>query len=133
MAWDRPLAPFAGLHFFEGVGERADRARQHEQATAELRRKTKLGVDHAGRAVDVHRDRTAGVFRKLRLDRAADGGKAPADRAGLRRSIDQFQQTRRARIERMEAVPEARHMANALLLQRRDFGRHGRCHALVVG
>ena len=106
MTRDRTLAALTGLHLLEGVSERADRARQHEQAAAERRRKAEFGVNHAGRAVDVHRDRMAGGFRQLRLDRTADGGKATADHAGLRRGIDQIQQTRRARVERMEAMAD---------------------------
>jgi len=57
MARDRALAALAGLHLLEGVGERPDRARQHEQAAAERRCKAELGVDDAGRAINVHRDR----------------------------------------------------------------------------
>ena len=50
----------------------------------------------------------------------------PRDRAGLRRSVDQLQQARRAGIERMEAVAVARHVADALLGERIDLGRDRR-------
>src|SRR2546430_7325342 len=65
LAGNWSFVAFARLHLLEGMGERADRARQHEQAPAQRRREAELGEDHAGRAVDVHRDRPPLIRREL--------------------------------------------------------------------
>ena len=78
VARDRALGALAGLHLLVGVRQRADRARQHEQPAAERRRKAKLGIDHAGRAIDVHRHGVAGLLLQRRLDGAADRGEFSA-------------------------------------------------------
>src|SRR5438046_5375992 len=40
---DGPFIAHAGLHFFQGMGQGADRPRQHEQSAAERRRETEFG------------------------------------------------------------------------------------------
>ena len=64
---------------------------------------------------------------------AADRGEAPADHAGFRRGINQIKKPRRARIERMEAMTIARHVADALPFQRIHFGCHRVGQAFSVG
>src|SRR5262249_47616147 len=103
----------------------ADRARQYEQSPAEGWRKAKLREDHAGRAVDIHRDGSSLLGRKLRLDRAADGGEASAHRAAGSGGLDQPEQTRRTRIAGMKAMPEAGDVARARFGQRLDFSADG--------
>jgi hypothetical protein len=92
------------------MGQDAHRARQAEQAARQRRRKAELGVDHRGRAVDVHRNSPPCLARRqLVLDRAGDGGETATDLAGLGRFVGQLEQTRRTRVDRVEAVTEAGH------------------------
>src|SRR5689334_14182665 len=103
----RPLDAAALLRLLPGVGEDADRAREEEDAAPERGREAELGIDHRGRAVDVHRDR--GALRALEqpLDRARVAREAPADDARRCRLVDQLQQPDRARIDAVPAVAEA--------------------------
>src|SRR5262245_64543278 len=129
MARDWTFVALARLHLLESVGQCADRARQYEQAPAEGWRKAELREDHAGRAVDIHWDSSSLLGRKLRLDRAADGGEASAHRAADggeasahraagSRGFDQREQARRTRIAGMKAMPEAGDVAGARFGQR---------------
>ena len=59
---------------------------------------------------------------KLRFDRAADQGEAPAHHTGGGGAIDELEQARRPRVARMEAMPEAGHVAGAALRQGSDLG-----------
>src|SRR5690349_12494725 len=103
----RALDAAALLRLLPGVGEDADRAREEEDAAPERGREAELGIDHRGRAVDVHRDR--GALRALEqpLDRARVAREAPADDARRCRLVDQLQQPDRARIDAVPAVAEA--------------------------
>ena len=98
MARDWSFVALARLHLLESVGHCADRARQYEQSPAESRRKAELREDHAGRAVDIHRDGSSLLGRKLRLERTPDSGEASAHGATGSSSLDQFEQARRTRI-----------------------------------
>src|SRR5262249_58965125 len=95
------------------VGQCADRARQYEQSAAESGRKAELGEDHAGRAIDIHRDGSSLLGCKLRLKRTPDSGEAPAHGATDGSGLYQLEQARRTRIAGMKAVPEAGHMPDA--------------------
>src|SRR5262245_1009265 len=123
MARDRSFVAFARLHFFPGMRQGADRAGEHEQAAAERRRKAKFSIDDAGRAVDVERDPPALLCREHILRRPRDGDETPAHDAFRRRRIDQSEETRRARVERMEAVAEAGDMADSAFSERAHFYR----------
>src|SRR5262245_48428808 len=121
MARDWTFVALARLHLLESVGQCADPARQYQQAPAEGWRKAELREDDAGRAVDIHRDGSSLLGRKLRLDRAADGGEASAHRAAGSRGVDQREQARRTRIAGMKAMPEAGNVAGARFGQRLEF------------
>src|SRR6478672_7275000 len=66
--WHRALDAPALLLLLPGVGEDAHRPREDEQAAPELGRKTQLGVDDGGGAVDVHGDRRSLAGRERALD-----------------------------------------------------------------
>src|SRR5262249_53351321 len=83
-------------HLLLSMGQCADRARQYEQSPAQGWREAELREDDAGRAIDVHRDGSPFLGRKLRLDRAADGGEASAHRAAGG-GVDQLEQARHTR------------------------------------
>src|SRR5262249_42517431 len=125
MARDWSFVALARLHFLESVGQCADRARQYEQSPAERWCKAELREDDASRAIDIPRDGSPFLGRKLRLDRAADGGEASAHRAARRRGIDQSEQAWRTRIARMKAVPKAGNVPRARFGQRLDFSADG--------
>ena len=80
----RPHHPAAALLLLPCVGENADRARQDEQAAAELRFEAQFAEDDCRDAVDVHRDVAAGDRLQRILDRLADRCPATRHRAGRR-------------------------------------------------
>src|SRR5262245_39919033 len=125
MARDWTFVALARLHLLESVGQCANRARQYEQSPAEGWRKAELREEHAGRAVDIHRDGSSLLGRKLRLDRAADGGEASAHRAAGSRGFDQREQARRTRIAGMKAMPKAGDVSGARFGPRLDFSAGG--------
>ncbi len=105
----RPLDPHALLLLLPRVREDADGARQDEQPAPQLRLEAQLAEDDGGDAVDVHRD-VAPLDRLQRgLDRVADRRPASADGARCLRLRHQREQRRGARVDRVEAVAEARH------------------------
>src|SRR5262245_1856835 len=69
------LVALAGLTLFPCVGQSADRTRQDKQSAAERRRKTQLGEDHTGCAVDIHWNSPALSFCKNCFDGPANDGK----------------------------------------------------------
>src|SRR5215475_13978422 len=125
MARDWSFVALARLHLLESMGQCADRARQHEQSPAQGWREAELREDDADGAIDVHRDGSPFLGRKLRLDRAADGGEASAHRAAGGGGVDQREQARRTRIAGMKAMPEAGNVAGAHFGQRLDFSADG--------
>src|SRR5262245_9948569 len=125
MAGDWSFVALARLQLLESMGQCADRARQYEQSPAQGWRKAELREDHAGRAIDIHWDGSFLLGRKLRLDRAADGGEAPAHRAAGGGGVDQLEQARRTRIAGMKAVPEAGNVPGARFGQRLHFSADG--------
>src|SRR6516164_5371985 len=78
MARDWSFVALARLHLLESVGQCADRARQYEQSPAESGCEAELREDHAGCAIDIHRDGSSLLGCKLRLKRTTDSGEAPA-------------------------------------------------------
>src|SRR5262245_64783036 len=118
MARDWSFVALARLHLLESMGQCADRARQYEQSPAERWCEAELREDDAGGAIDVHRDGSPFLGRKLRLDRAADGGEASAHRAAGGRGVDQCEQARRTRIAGMKAVHKAGNVPGARFGQR---------------
>src|SRR5215468_3101138 len=125
MARDWSFVALARLHLLESMGQCADRARQYEQSPAEGWCKAELREDDAGGAIDVHRDGSPFLGRKLRLDRAADGGEASAHRAAGGGGVDQREQARRTRIAGMKAVPKAGNVPGARFGQRLHFSADG--------
>ncbi len=91
-ARNRPLVAPALLRLLPGVGEDAHRARKTEEAAGERRRKAELGVDHGGRAVDVHRNAAAFFAFQRSFDRAADSRILAGHGTGGRGLVDQLEQ-----------------------------------------
>src|SRR5262245_20400002 len=118
MSRDRSLVPLARLHFLPGMRQRTDRAREHEQAPAEWGRKAQFSVNDRGRAVDIHWDTPAFAGRQGVFQGPADGRKAAVDAAFCGRLVNQSEQARRAWVKGVEAMAEARHVADRLLRQR---------------
>src|SRR5512132_69413 len=125
MARDGSFAALAGLHLLERMGQSPDRARQDEQPPAQRRREAELREHDAGSAVDIQRNGPSLLCRKLRLERAGDGGEAATHRAAERCGIDELEQAGCAWIAGVKAMTEAGNMRNALRRERCHFGANG--------
>ena len=110
MARDGAFVALAGLHFFEGMGQRAHRTGQDKQPATERGRKAELRENDTGGAVDIHGDGPPLLRRQLRFQRAGDGSEASAHRAGAGSGVDELEQAGCTRIARVEAMAEARNM-----------------------
>src|SRR5687767_4282609 len=91
------LVAVALLRLFPRMRQYADRAREHEKAACQRRRKPELAIDDGGGAVDVERDLLALAPRDLGLNSLGDVGETSADDAARGKIAGQLDEARRPR------------------------------------